>query len=80
MFGCPLCERNNIWVYNGNLCEECVKVQNLSRIYGIEKICEILSKVLVVDKFIAKDMTTTPTLEEIAIKTEEQRVLRSNKA
>ena len=80
MFGCPLCERNNIWVYNGMLCEECVKVQNLSRIYGIEKICEILNKVLVVDKFIAKDMTTTSTPEEIATKTEEQRVLRSNKA
>jgi hypothetical protein len=60
MFGCILCERNNEWVYSGHLCEECIKVQNITRIYGIEKVIEILSKVLIVEKFVDK-----PVLEPI---------------
>ena len=51
MFGCILCERNNEWVYSGYLCEECIKVQ---------KVIEILSKVLIVEKFVDK-----PVLEPI---------------
>ena len=51
MFGCILCERNNEWVYSGYLCEECIKVQN---------VIEILSKVLIVEKFVDK-----PVLEPI---------------
>ena len=70
MFGCILCQRNNEWVYNGYLCEDCVKVQNLSRIYGIEKLNEILNKVLVVEKFADK-----PVLETIV----EAPVTRSKK-
>tara|TARA_R110000782_G_scaffold247239_1_gene334008 strand:- start:170 stop:382 length:213 start_codon:yes stop_codon:yes gene_type:complete len=59
MFGCILCERNNEWVYQGYLCEDCIKVQNIMRIYGIEKVNDILSKVLVVEKFVDKPVLET---------------------
>ena len=59
MFGCILCERNNEWVYSGYLCEACVKVQNIMRIYGVEKVNDILSKVLVVEKFVEKPVLET---------------------
>jgi len=62
MFGCILCERNNEWVYSGYLCEECIKVQNITRIYGIEKVIEILSKVLIVEKFVDKPVLE-PTID-----------------
>ena len=42
MLGCVLCENTDVWVYSGSLCPECIDLQNLIRIYKIDKINKIL--------------------------------------
>lgn len=49
MIICPLC-RENIIIFK-KLCDKCEKIRHLSMIYGIDKVIEILEKILVVGKF-----------------------------
>jgi retron-type reverse transcriptase len=46
---CPCC-RENI-VITRRLCDRCDKIRHLASIYGMDKIIEILEKVLVIEKF-----------------------------
>lgn len=46
MLDCKLCHE---WSYN-SLCQDCEKIENLYKIYGKEKVLEILDKVMVIQK------------------------------
>ena len=47
MLDCKLCHE---WSYS-SLCPDCEKVENLYKLYGKEKVLEVLDKVLVISKF-----------------------------
>jgi hypothetical protein len=46
MLDCKLCHE---WSYS-SLCQDCEKIENLYKIYGKEKVLEILDKVMVIQK------------------------------
>jgi len=46
MLDCKLCHE---WSYNA-LCEQCEKIENLYKIYGKQKVLEVLDKVMVIQK------------------------------
>tara|TARA_R110000744_G_scaffold206579_1_gene325179 strand:+ start:742 stop:963 length:222 start_codon:yes stop_codon:yes gene_type:complete len=58
MLGCVLCENTDVWVYSGSLCPECIDLQNLIRIYKIDKINKILENVLVAKQFRVEGRTS----------------------
>ena len=69
MLNCVLCENTEVWVYSGSLCQECINLQNLIRIYKINKINQILEKVLV-----AKQFTDTETDGKYGVETRSKKV------
>jgi hypothetical protein len=46
---CPLCRQNYV-IFN-KLCNRCEKIRHLSSIYGMDKLIEILEKILIIRKF-----------------------------
>ena len=74
MLGCVLCESAEVWVYSGSLCCECINLQNLIRIYKIEKVNEILEKVLVAKQFRVEGRTEAETDTKYAVETRSKKV------
>lgn len=54
MLKCVLCETNTMVWYN--LCDDCLKIQKLMRLYSAEKVHTFIDKTLVIqdDKFDAR--------------------------
>ena len=46
MLKCVLCESNSMYYYN--LCDDCLKIQKLMRIYTPEKVHSFIHKTLVI--------------------------------
>ena len=46
MLKCVLCETNSMYYYN--LCDDCLKIQKLMRIYTPEKVHSFIHKTLVI--------------------------------
>ena len=46
---CPLCREN--YVFINRLCARCDKIRHMSVLYGMDKVVEILEKILVLRKF-----------------------------
>ena len=66
MFYCSLCHVSE--EYCTGLCSKCEKIENLIRIYKVDKVVEILEKVLVAKQFKVESRTT----EEIEKKDEKK--------
>ena len=62
VFNCGLCHGSE--EYCMSFCSNCEKIENLIRIYKVEKVVEILEKVLVAKQFKA-DCRTEAELEEV---------------
>ena len=48
MLKCVLCETNSMYYYN--LCDECLKIQKLMRLYSPDKVHEFIDKTLVIQE------------------------------
>ena len=46
MLKCVLCETNSMYYYN--LCDECLKIQKLMRLYSPLKVHEFIDKTLII--------------------------------
>ena len=51
---CPICSD---YILLSKVCNDCEKIRQLTKIYGKEKVIEVLDKVLVVQKFKNTDIT-----------------------
>ena len=58
MFACPIC---NDWVIVAKLCDKCDKVRQLCKLYGRDKLLEILDKTMVIQQH--KSVEKQPTCE-----------------
>ena len=47
MFTCPIC---GDWILSSKLCGECDKVRQLCKLYGKEKLLEVLDKTMIIQK------------------------------
>jgi hypothetical protein len=47
MFSCPICSE---WVLVAKLCGECDKIRQLCKLYGKEKLLQVLDKTMVIQK------------------------------
>ena len=48
MLKCVLCETNSMYYYN--LCDSCLKIQKLMRLYSPDKVHEFIDKTLVIQE------------------------------
>jgi len=47
MFACPICSE---WILVNKLCGECDKIRQLCKLYGKQKLLEVLDKTMVIQK------------------------------
>ena len=61
MFECPICSD---WVLYGKTCVDCDKIRQLCKLYGKDKLLEILDKTMVIQQ-LKKDKTEEVKEEEV---------------
>ena len=75
VFNCKMCESEHDWVYSGFLCENCIRIQNLIKIYSVPKVVEILEKVLVAKQFRVEGRTEDEQEQSEGVETRSKKLV-----
>ena len=59
MFSCPICDD---WIAFTKICKDCDKIRQLCKLYGKEKLLEVLDKTMVIKQH--KTITEQPRHDE----------------